>query len=71
MSHARHDGLWFIALAGSARIAQSQDLPDYWKVWVGTKTAPPEVTATSNILALNTSMFDLYDSDGQIFTESI
>jgi hypothetical protein len=63
--------LSFIAVAGFAARATGQDLPDYWKGLVRTQAAPTEVTATSNILALNTSMFDLYDSAGQIFTKNI
>jgi hypothetical protein len=63
--------LSFIAVAGFAAPAFGQDLPDYWKGLVGTQAAPTEVTATANILALNTSMFDLYDSAGQIFTKNI
>jgi len=63
--------LSFIAVAGFATPALGQDLPNYWKGLVGTQATTREVTATSNILALNTSMFDLYDSAGQIFTKNI
>jgi hypothetical protein len=63
--------LSLLAVAGFAAPATGQDLPDYWKGLVGIQATAPEVTATSNILALNTSMFDLYDSAGQIFTKNI
>jgi hypothetical protein len=63
--------LSLIAVAGLADPARGQDVPDYWKGLVGKQAAPPEQTAASNILALNTSMFDLYDSAGQIFTKNI
>jgi hypothetical protein len=63
--------LSFIAVAGFAAQATGQDLPDYWKGLVGTQSTAPEATATANILALNVSMFDLYDSAGQIFTKNI
>ena len=54
--------LSFITVAELAWASRANDLPDYWKGLVGTQAAPPEATATSNILALNTSMFDLYDT---------
>src|SRR4051812_30751762 len=57
-----------VALAGSSA---AEDLPDYWKGLVGKETTTPEVTATSNVLALNTSMFDLYEASGQIFVKNI
>lgn len=63
--------LSFISVAMLAAASRADDLPDYWKGLVGTQATPPEATATSNILALNTSMFDLYDSAGQIFTTNI
>jgi hypothetical protein len=63
--------LSFIAVARFAAQATGQDLPDYWKGLVGTQSTAPEATATANILALNVSMFDLYDSAGQIFTKNI
>lgn len=63
--------LSFISVAAFAAPAMGQDLPDYWKGLVSAQAAPTEVTATSNILALNTSMFDLYDSAGQIFTKNM
>jgi hypothetical protein len=61
----------FMAITTLAAPPQSQDLPDYWKGLVGPQVTPAETIATSNILALNTSMFDLYDSAGQTFTKNI
>ncbi len=63
--------LLFAILYGLASSAQSEVLPDYWKGLVAEQTTPQEAVATSNVLALNTSMFDLYDSAGQIFTKNI
>jgi len=61
----------FMVVTALAAPLQSQDLPDYWKGLVGAQVTVPEASATANILALNTSMFDLYDSAGQIFTKNI
>lgn len=61
----------FIVTTVFAAPSQSQELPDYWKGLVGSQVTPLETTATADILALNTSMFDLYDSAGQIFTKNI
>jgi hypothetical protein len=63
--------LLFITVTALAVPVLGQDLPDYWKGLVGTQATPREVTATSSILALNTSMFELYDSAGQTFTKNI
>src|SRR2546421_1274218 len=63
--------LLFITVTALAVPVLGQDLPDYWKGLVGTQATPPEVTATSNLLALNTNMFELYDSAGQTFTKNI
>src|SRR5713226_7274638 len=61
----------FLVTTAFAAPSQNQELPDYWKGLVGPQVTPPEAAATANILALNTSMFDLYDSAGQIFTKNI
>lgn len=63
--------LTILSLAVLAPYSQSQELPDYWKGLVTEQTTPSETVATSNVLALNTSMFDLYDSASQIFTKNI
>ena len=46
-------------------------LPDYWNGLITTQSTPPEGTATENVLALNTGMFELYDAAGQTFTKNI
>jgi hypothetical protein len=59
-----------LAVAGAS---DSNALPDYWNGLIATQSAAPEATttATANVLALNTSMFELYDAAGQSFTKNI
>jgi hypothetical protein len=59
-----------VAIPPAAR-PQSRDLPDYWNGLVAAQVTAPEAIATADILALNTSMFDLYDSAGQSFTKNL
>jgi hypothetical protein len=51
--------------------SQADEVPAYWNGLITTQTTPPETSATANILALNTSMFDLYNAAGEIFTKNI
>lgn len=52
-------------------LSYGDPLPDYWNGLVTTQAASPVVTATANVLALDTSMFELYDAAGQTFTQNI
>lgn len=56
------------AVAGSAN---GDALSDYWGGLVTVQPATPEASANTNVLALNTSMFELYDAAGQTFTKNI
>src|SRR5262245_2774397 len=62
-----------IALAGlaTAANAQSQPLPPYMAPIAGRTTSSPAETATKNVLALNTTMFELYGDAAQIFKKNI
>jgi hypothetical protein len=65
-----------ITLAGVATTASAQapanapGLPGYMAPISGRTTSTPAETATKNILALNTMMFDLYGNAGQIFQKN-
>src|SRR5262245_57148362 len=62
-----------IALAGlaTAANAQSQPLPPYMAPIAGRTTSSPAETATKNVLALNTGMFELYGDAAKIFKRNI
>ena len=51
--------------------ASAADAPAYMKAIAGPVTSSPTATATSNVLALNTAMFGLYDAAGQVFQKNI
>jgi hypothetical protein len=60
-----------LPLLAFSKPSQGDALPDYWNGLVSTQAAAPEASATANVLALNTSMFELYDAAGQTFTKNI
>ena len=59
-THLCRCAIAILSWAALAASSQSQGLPDYWKGLVAEQTTPIEAVATSNVLALNTSMFDLF-----------
>jgi hypothetical protein len=59
-----------ILLAGS-HLASAQDLPPYMAPIAGRTTATPADTATKDMLALNTGMFELYGDAAQILQKNI
>ena len=56
---------------GSEAPARAGDVPDYFKEIVSAETATPAEIGAKNILALNTTMFELYGNAGQIFKKNI
>jgi hypothetical protein len=62
-----------IMLAGltTAAGAQSQPMPPYMAPIAGRTSSTPAETATRNVLALNTAMFDLYGDAARIFKRNI
>ena len=50
---------------------QAADVPDYMRPIAGLTTSSPGETATKNVLALNTSMFELYGNAGAVFRKNI
>ena len=60
-----------IALAGAIGTANADDLPDYMKPIAGRTASTPAGTATKNVLALNSSMFELYGEAAKVFQKNI
>ncbi len=61
-----------IALAGLTTAATAQArLPSYMAPIAGRTVSSPAETATQNVLALNTGMFELYDDAAKIFKQNI
>lgn len=56
---------------GSTMLAHAQSLPAYMGPISGTVTSTPAETATKDMLALNTGMFELYGDAGKIFQANI
>jgi hypothetical protein len=50
----------FIAFAGAIGMARAADLPAYMQPIAGHTASSPAETATKNVLALNSGMFELY-----------
>ena len=60
-----------IASANFGLPAKAQDLPSYMAPISGRTVSSPVETATKNVLALNTGMFELYDNAARIFERNI
>ena len=60
-----------IALLGLGTSARAQDLPSYMEPISGRTASSPADTATKDVLALNTGMFELYGDAGQIFRKNL
>jgi hypothetical protein len=60
-----------IALAGGIGTAATDELPDYMQPIAGRTTSTPAETATKDLLALNSSMFELYGDAAKIFEKNI
>jgi hypothetical protein len=64
--------LAFIAtLLGSTGFGNAQSLPSYMEPISGLATATPADSATKDVLALNTGMFELYGDAAKIFQANI
>jgi len=51
--------------------AKAEDLPAYMAPIAGTTSSSAAATATKNMLALNSGMFELYDDAGRVFLKNI
>jgi hypothetical protein len=60
-----------LLLSGNSLTANAQNLPPYMAPIAGRTTATPADTATKDMLALNTGMFELYGDAAQIFQKNI
>jgi hypothetical protein len=73
----RHNGkAWRLRVAAAllfttAAAARAAELPPAMEPISGTNTSTPQDTATKNVLALNSSMFELYDNSLHIFEKNI
>lgn len=59
------------ALAGISMVAQAAEMPPEMKNLIGTPDPAPGSIQTNNVLALNNSMFELYDGASKVFTKNI
>src|SRR5439155_16204871 len=66
-----HATVTSIMLVGLGTAATAQDVPSYMEPISGRTASSPADTATKNVLALNTGMFELYGDAGQIFQRNI
>jgi len=60
-----------ILLAALGTAAKAQDLPSFMAPIAGRTQSTPAETATNNVLALNTGMFELYGDAAKVFTRNI
>jgi hypothetical protein len=60
-----------IAFTGADGTARAEDLPAYMQPISGHAASSPAETATKNVLALNTGMFELYGDASKIFQSNI
>src|SRR6266478_2720231 len=60
-----------IMLLGLSPVAQAQDLPSFMAPIAGRPSSSPADTATKNVLALNSMMFELYDDAASVFKANL
>src|SRR5262245_37672237 len=60
-----------IMLLGLGSAANAQDLPSFMAPSAGRTASSPAETATKNVLALNSMMFELYDDAARVFKPNI
>jgi hypothetical protein len=60
-----------VLVMGMGTAAEAQDLPSYMAPIAGRTVSSPADTATKNVLALNTGMFELYGAAAEIFQKNI
>ena len=60
-----------VILAALGTAAKAQDLPSFMAPIAGRTDSTPAQTATNNVLALNTGMFELYGDAAQVFKRNI
>src|SRR5437870_5230195 len=60
-----------IMLLGLSPVAEAQDLPSFMAPIAGRPSSSPADTATKNVLALNSMMFELYDDAASVFKANL
>src|SRR5258707_70447 len=60
-----------IMLLGLGPVAEAQDLPTFMAPIAGRPSSSPADTATKNVLALNSMMFELYDDAASVFKANL
>lgn len=60
-----------LATVGLGSVGHAADLPDYMQPITGVVSASPTEVANDNLLALNRSMFQLYDETGKLLQRNI
>src|SRR6201984_1309568 len=60
-----------IMLLGLSPAAEAQDLPSFMAPIAGRPSSSPADTATKNVLALNSMMFELYDDAASVFKANL
>src|SRR5438105_8617593 len=60
-----------IMLLGLGPVAEAQDLPSFMAPIAGRPSSSPADTATKNVLALNSMMFELYDDAASVFKANL
>ena len=60
-----------LALSGAVTVAQADSLPAYMQPIAGLAVSSEAETATKNVLALNTGMFELYGDAAKVFRKNI
>lgn len=60
-----------VLLSGAAAAAEADSLPAYMQPIAGLTASSKDETATKNVLALNTGMFELYGDAAKVFRKNI
>src|SRR5437660_12701711 len=60
-----------IMLLGLSPVAEAQDLPSFMAPIAGRPSSSSADTATKNVLALNSMMFELYDDAASVFKANL
>src|SRR6201993_4756674 len=71
LTRSAYATLTAIMLLGLSPVAEAQDLPSFMAPIAGRTTSSPADTATKNVLALNSMMFELYDDAASVFKANL
>src|SRR5246127_3773807 len=71
LTRSAYATLTAIMLLGAGPVADAQDLPSFMAPIAGRPSSSPADTATKNVLALNSMMFELYDDAASVFKANL